>query len=247
MKFLPILLPPFPSLLRESDGYDNYDCRNSLYQSEEDRFFTEMQPEVEKLPVWKRPKKKFTKAPPPERPAGRRRKRRLDVLQMLIKFSNATLGKEDTVVVRPQLEIDEQIFARLLGSFDPIHGQLELEKREREKRHKHNVEVESLQYLRSSFKHQQVNGALRRPQIHVEFSNPKNCEEFCCCVTTDFLYVVVGLTNILVLQFVLVVILFLDQHPEYLQMESSDLLYYSNFPAANGSFDAEEAAKLTFN
>ena len=78
-------------------------------------------------------------------------------------------------------------------------------------------------------------------------NQPKSCEEFCCCVTTVFLYVVVGLTNILVLQFVIVVILFLNQHPEYLQMESDLLLYYSNFPAANGSFDAEEAIKMTFN
>ena len=52
--------------------------------------------------------------------------------------------------------------------------------------------MESLKYLRSSFKHQVENGALRRPQIHVEFSHPKGCEEFCCCVTTGRL----RLTNI---------------------------------------------------
>ena len=52
---------------------------------------------------------------------------------------------------------------------------------------KHNVEMESLKYLRSSFKHQAENGALRRPQIHVEFSHPKYGVIPCLLTTRDIL------------------------------------------------------------
>ena len=82
-----------------------------------------------------------------------------------------------------QFTMPNYFFLRLF-SIDPIRCQLDRERRERERLVKHNVEMESLKYLRSSFKHQVENGALRRPQIHVEFSYPKGCEEFCCCVTT---------------------------------------------------------------
>ena len=95
-------------------------------------------------------------------------------------------------VTRPDShQITDDCSLRLF-SIDPIRGQLDRERRERERLVKHNVEMESLKYLRSSFKHQVENGALRRPQIHVEFSHPKGCEEFCCCVTTGRL----RLTNI---------------------------------------------------
>ena len=67
--------------------------------------------EETKVPVWQRPKKTFFKAP--ERPPVRKRKRRYpDYMEMVIRFSNATLGKEDTYVAKPQLEIDSDIFSK---------------------------------------------------------------------------------------------------------------------------------------
>ena len=118
MKFLPILSPPFPSLLRETDGFDNYEEGGTLDQNSiesggctQTAALDELDDGETKVPIWQRPKKTFFKAP--ERPPVRKRKRRYpDYMEMVIRFSNATLGKEDTYVAKPQLEIDSDIFSK---------------------------------------------------------------------------------------------------------------------------------------
>ena len=63
--------------------------------------------------------------------------------------------------------------------------------------------------LRDSFAVQCERGAIRKPEIHVSFTHPNSIYECCSCPrTTDFLLVVVGLCNIFVLQFVVVILLF---------------------------------------
>ena len=115
MKFLPILSPPFPSLLKETDGFDNYedgtlDSMSIESGCHQTAALDDLDDKESKVPVWQRPKKTFFKAP--ERPPVRTRKRRTNVLEMVIRFSNATLGKEDTYVAKPQLEIDSDIFSK---------------------------------------------------------------------------------------------------------------------------------------
>ena len=63
--------------------------------------------------------------------------------------------------------------------------------------------------LRDTFAVQCAHGALKRPKIHVSFTYPRSARECCACEeATDFLFVYVGLCNILVLQFVVVILLF---------------------------------------
>lgn len=71
-----------------------------------------------------------------------------------------------------------------------------------------DLKPHALEATRNTFEFHCQEGFLRKPVIHVQFTYPRNLGDCCSCVTTDFLYVYVGLVNIFVLQFVVVVILF---------------------------------------
>ena len=62
--------------------------------------------------------------------------------------------------------------------------------------------------IRKSFEKAALEGAIRRPVIHVEFKSPRSIEECVSCQSTHFLYVYVGLCNVFLLQFIMVVLLF---------------------------------------
>ena len=67
----------------------------------------------------------------------------------------------------------------------------------------------ALASIRDTFVVQCDRGRLKKPRIHVHFSYPRTPKQFCTCEgDTDFLFVVVGLCNIFVLQFVVVILLF---------------------------------------
>ena len=69
----------------------------------------------------------------------------------------------------------------------------------------------SLEVVRRNFEVSASKGFLKHPVLHVEFNPPRNCKECCCCSAMDFLYVYVGLCNVFLLQFVMVVLWFFSQ------------------------------------
>ena len=73
------------------------------------------------------------------------------------------------------------------------------------------INPSALRAVRRSFEVSAAQGFLKRPVIHVEFNSPKNCRECCCCMASDFLYVYVGLCNVFLIQFVMVVLWFFSQ------------------------------------
>ena len=73
------------------------------------------------------------------------------------------------------------------------------------------INPSSLRVVRRSFEVAAAQGFLKHPVIHVEFNSPKNCRECCCCMASDFLYVYVGLCNVFLIQFVMVVLWFFSQ------------------------------------
>ena len=62
--------------------------------------------------------------------------------------------------------------------------------------------------LRQTFLWQCEKGRLKQPVIHVHFTHPKTLSECWNCADSDCLWVSVGLTNIFILQFAVVVLLF---------------------------------------
>ena len=73
-----------------------------------------------------------------------------------------------------------------------------------------HIRPRALAALRDTFAVASSGGRLKRPRIHVHFTYPRSLSECCCgCERgTDFLFVYVGLCNIFVLQFAVVVLLF---------------------------------------
>lgn len=61
---------------------------------------------------------------------------------------------------------------------------------------------------RRTFEVMASQGRLKRPVIHVELATPKNVKECLMCEAPDCLYVFVGLCNVFLIQFVLVVLVF---------------------------------------
>lgn len=74
-----------------------------------------------------------------------------------------------------------------------------------------NIKESSQVRLRHTFQVAATQGRLKTPVIHVEFNGPSNVKECLLCSSSDFLYVLVGLCNVFVLQFVMVVLLFFSQ------------------------------------
>lgn len=67
---------------------------------------------------------------------------------------------------------------------------------------------------------------MKRPVVHVSFTYPRNLRDCCNCVDSDFLFVYVGLFNVLLLQFVVVVVLFfLDREVDISHLDK----YYPGF------------------
>lgn len=85
-----------------------------------------------------------------------------------------------------------------------------------------NIKESSQVRLRHTFQVAATQGRLRTPVIHVEFNGPSNFEECLLCSSSDFLFVFVGLCNVFVLQFVMVVLLFFSEK----EVNLSDLAAY---------------------
>ena len=90
--------------------------------------------------------------------------------------------------------------------------------------HARPLQATALKHPRQSFELYQSRGWLKKPVIHVEFDMPGNCKECIECSKSDFLYVYVGLCNVFLLQFVIVVLLFFTDK----EVDLSDLGAYYN-------------------
>ena len=71
-----------------------------------------------------------------------------------------------------------------------------------------NIRPSSQACLRQSFQVLALDGAIKRPVIHVQFDTPKSLKDCMSCSSKDFLYVYVGLFHVFLLQFIMVVLLF---------------------------------------
>lgn len=93
-----------------------------------------------------------------------------------------------------------------------------------------DIQPKALLAIRDTFLIQCERGALKRPVIHVSFTYPRNLRECCTCGDTDFLFVYVGLCNIFVLQFVVVILIFfVDKEVDFGSLES----YYPGYFSAS--------------
>lgn len=62
--------------------------------------------------------------------------------------------------------------------------------------------------IAETFRTQCEQGLLMQPKIHVSLSYPKSLADCCVCSNNDFLFVYIGLCNVFVLQFVVVILMF---------------------------------------
>ena len=88
--------------------------------------------------------------------------------------------------------------------------------------------------IRDTFAVQCKKGWLKKPCVHVSFTYPKNLDECCTCGDSDFLFVYVGLCNIFVLQFVVVVVLFFSEKDVDLFASVQD--YYPGYYKGDNAF-----------
>ena len=90
--------------------------------------------------------------------------------------------------------------------------------------HARPLQAAALLHTRETFELYKTRGWLKKPVIHVEFDMPGSLKECYECSSTDFLYVYVGLCNVFLLQFVMVVLLFFTDK----EIDLSDLGAYYN-------------------
>ena len=90
--------------------------------------------------------------------------------------------------------------------------------------HARPLQAAALLHTRETFELYKTRGWLKKPVIHVEFDMPGSLKECYECSSTDFLYVYVGLCNVFLLQFVMVVLLFFTDK----EVDLSDLGAYYN-------------------
>jgi len=90
--------------------------------------------------------------------------------------------------------------------------------------HARPLQAAALKHTRQSFELYQSRGWLKKPVIHVEFDMPGNMKECFECSSSDFLYVYIGLCNVFILQFAIVVLLFFTDK----EVDLSDLGAYYN-------------------
>ena len=139
-------------------------------------------------------------------------------LTAVVKFASATLGR--SLGVHDNLATRARIRA-LAWSAETYR------RRTSEHPIPHEISETAMVYLRETFRVQCTKGALKRPVIHVEFDYPRSIGACCDCSSKDFLFVFVGLFNIFVVQWVLVVLMFFaDKEIDLNSLET----YYSPPP-----------------
>ena len=77
-----------------------------------------------------------------------------------------------------------------------------------------NIRPSSQACLRQSFQVLALDGAIKRPVIHVEFDTPKSFKDCMSCSSKDLLFVYVGLFHVFLLQFIMVVLFFANEKQE---------------------------------
>ena len=133
-------------------------------------------------------------------------------LEMMIKFSTATVGRKLNTVqdkhnykYHPSAAIN-----RLVHGFDPIQLQIEQD----DYTHHRDINPSSMEQIRRTYEVQNKQGSLKKTDFQVTFEYPHSAKECCGCEGKDFVYLIIGLINIFVLQFIMVVLLFFAKHEQ---------------------------------
>ena len=138
----------------------------------------------------------------PTNPTNRRNHKSNSSFRVLVKFATTSLSRNISSQERKSKKQQQQQNP-LMGSPTTISTPLRLPPRP--------ITPTSLEVVRRNFEVSASKGFLKHPVLHVEFNPPRNCKECCCCSAMDFLYVYVGLCNVFLLQFVMVVLWFFSQ------------------------------------
>lgn len=119
----------------------------------------------------------------------------------IVRFASSSLGKNTTAKLKKKKTTSVSLTT---PSWEQRRTSLA-------RAHARPIEKSSQLYLQKSFAKAASEGAIKKPVIHVEFDAPTNCKECFNCKSQDLLYVFVGLCNVFLLQFVMVVLLFFTQ------------------------------------
>ena len=128
---------------------------------------------------------------------------------MMIKFSTATVGQKlNTVGDKHQYKYyPSATINRLVHGFDPIERRIEQD----DCMGQRNILPSSMEHIRNTYAKQCNIGSTKK---HTFESPHTNAERYAGggCEGNDILYLIVGLSNIFILQFIMVVLLFFAKH-----------------------------------
>ena len=127
---------------------------------------------------------------------------------MIIKFSTATLGRKfNTLGDKQQYKYyPSATINQLVHGFDPIERKIEEEDFEPEYR---NIIPSSMEHIRNTYAMQcRIGVDIQKQPEDKNFEHFNTNVERGGCETKDVLYLIVGLSNIFILQFIMVVLLF---------------------------------------
>ena len=139
-------------------------------------------------------------------------------IEMMISFSTATLGRKLNTKDKNELKFyPSASIHRLVHGFDPIERNIEQDDNPAYR----NIIPESMEHIRNTYAMQCKLGCststtkLTRDAANFASSNVNNERMFSGvgCEGKDFLYLIVGLSNIFILQFIMVVLLFFCDKP----------------------------------
>ena len=141
----------------------------------------------------------------------RRRNFLCNWFENIIKYSTATLGRKlDTFGDKHNYKyFPSATVHKMVHGFDPIERKIEHEDGAGER----NIVPSCMEYIRQSYALQCKIGSTRKSSDEDIFTVPKDKNEDDLDSNTfsrnnDFIYVIVGLTNILIIQFIMVIVIF---------------------------------------
>ena len=141
----------------------------------------------------------------------RRRNFLCNWFEVVIKYSTATLGRKlDTFGDKHNYKyFPSATVHKMVHGFDPIERKIEHEDGAGER----NIVPSCMEHIRQSYAMQCKIGFYRKSSVEDVFTVPKDDDEDDLVSNTfsgnnDFIYVVVGLTNIFIMQFIMAIVIF---------------------------------------
>ena len=130
-------------------------------------------------------------------------------IEVMIKYSTATVGRTfDTSSFGDKAQykyFPSATVNRLVHGFDPIERKIEHDDANTEER---NIIPSSMEHIRQTYSMQCKVGVVRNPSEEEEDTEDEEENVVGTFDKSDNLYVIVGLTNIFILQFIMVIIIF---------------------------------------